>query len=84
MNMFHASAAVLLIGAGILGAGAAIAQPVPASPGVRPRGEPAAQSSVPSPAPPAGTTQATGSTSQDPGVKEMNRSEKAKVDAQGK
>ncbi len=79
MNLFHASAAVLLIGAG-----AAAAQPAPTSPGVRPRGEPAAQSSVPKTAPPAGATQTTGSTSQDPGVKEMNRSEKAKVDAQGK
>ena len=61
----------------------ALAQPAP-SPGVRPRGGPAQETSAPSPAPPAGTATTTGSTSQDPGVKAMNDAEKAKVEAKGK
>ena len=61
----------------------ALAQPAP-SPGVRPRGGPAQETSVPAPAPPASTTTTTGSTAQDPGVKAMNEAEKAKVEAKGK
>ncbi len=58
-------------------------QPTP-SPGVRPRGSPAQETSAPSSAPPAGTATTAGSTSQDPGVKAMNDAEKAKVEAKGK
>lgn len=60
------------------------AQPAPTSPEVRPRGAPAQETSVPSPAPPSTTTATTGSTSQDPGVKAMNDAEKAKVEVHGK
>jgi hypothetical protein len=58
-------------------------QPTP-SPGVRPRGSPAQETSVPTPAPPSGTTMTTGSNAQDPGVKAMNDAEKAKVENKGK
>lgn len=51
---------------------------------VRPRGGPALESSVPSAAPPASTTQTTGSTAQGPAVQGMNEAEKAKVEAKGK
>ena len=57
-------------------------QPAPPS-DVRPRGT-AQESSAPAPAPPASTTNTTGSTAQDPGVKAMNDAEKAKVESKGK
>ena len=74
-------AALLLMPA--LTAQAQTAAPQASSP-VRPRGGPASESSVPSAAPPASTTQTTGSTSQGPEVKGMNEAEKAKVEAKGK
>ena len=74
-------AALLLAPA--LAAQAQTALPQGSSP-VRPRGGPASESSVPSAAPPASTTQTTGSTSQGPEVKGMNEAEKAKVEAKGK
>lgn len=60
--------------------GAAYAQTTP----VRPTGAPASETAVPNSAPPAGTKQVTGSTSQDPKIKRMNAEEKAKVDKAGK
>jgi cytoskeletal protein RodZ len=42
------------------------------------------QSSLPSNAPPASTTQTTGQSSQDPKVQEMNTKEKGKVEREGK
>ena len=42
------------------------------------------QTSTPSNAPPATTSQTTGQASQDPTIKEMNEKEKAKVDTKGK
>ena len=75
--------AALLLVAPVLGAQAQTAVPQGATP-VRPRGGPASESSVPSAAPPASTTQATGSTAQGPEVQGMNEAEKAKVEAKGK
>jgi hypothetical protein len=46
--------------------------------------ESAEQSSMPSNAPPATTTQTTGEASSDPTVKKMNEDEKAKVETKGK
>ena len=74
--------AALLVAPG-LAAQAQTASP-PASSSVRPLGKPASESSVPSVAPPASTTQTTGSTAQGPEVKGMNEAEKAKVEAKGK
>ena len=74
-------AALLLMPA--LAAQAQTASPQGSSP-VRPRGGPASESSMPSAAPPASTTQTTGSTSQGPEVKGMNEAEQAKVEAKGK
>ena len=64
-------------------AAAQTAAPQAATP-VRPRGGPASESSVPSAAPPASTTQTTGSDVQNPVVNGMNEAEKAKVEAKGK
>ena len=47
-------------------------------------GQDSEQSSMPSNAPPATTTQTTGEASRDPTVKKMNEDEKAKVDTKGK
>ena len=70
--------------AGLLLSGAAHAQTSPATTPVRPTGAPASEVSVPNTAPPAGTKQVTGSTSQDPKIKQMNAEEKAKLDKAGK
>ena len=75
--------AALLLVAPVLGAQAQSAAPQGSTP-VRPRGGPASESSVPSAAPPASTTQTTGSTAQGPEVQGMNEAEKAKVEAKGK
>ena len=75
--------AALLLVAPVLGAQAQGAAPEGSTP-VRPRGGPASESSVPSAAPPASTTQTTGSTAQGPEVQGMNEAEKAKVEAKGK
>ena len=72
----------LVLAALLSAAAPALAQPAPSS-GVRPRGT-AQETSVPVPAPPAGTANTTGSNAQDPGVKAMNDAEKAKVEAKGK
>ena len=69
-----------LVVAGLLLSGAALAQTTP----VRPTGAPASETAVPNNAPPASTTQITGSTSQDPKIKQMNAEEKAKVEKAGK
>ena len=50
----------------------------------RPAKDPPGQSSMPTVAPPASTTQTTGSTNQDPEIKKMNEEEKAKVEKEGK
>jgi hypothetical protein len=50
----------------------------------RPAKQPQEQSSVPSNAPPATTTQTTGEASRDPTVKQMNEKEKGKVERGGK
>lgn len=80
--------AALLLAAPVLGAQAQTAAAQSAAPQgstpVRPRGGPASESSVPSAAPPASTTQTTGSTAQGPEVQGMNEAEKAKVEAKGK
>ncbi len=69
----------------LLLSGAAHAQttPAPTTP-VRPHGAPVSETAVPNAAPPASTTHVTGSTSQDPKIKQMNEAEKAKVDKEGK
>jgi hypothetical protein len=74
-------AALLLVPA--LAAQAQTGAPQAATP-VRPRGGPSSESSLPSAAPPASTTQTTGSTDQNPVVKGMNDAEKSKVEAKGK
>ena len=50
----------------------------------RPAREPVGQTSLPSQAPAPSTTQATGATTRDPVVKQMNEAEKAKVEQTGK
>jgi hypothetical protein len=50
----------------------------------RPARGPQSESSVPTPAPPASTTQTTGATNQPPVVKQMNEEEKQKVEKEGK
>ncbi|MEA2757405.1 MAG: hypothetical protein QOH65_18 [Methylobacteriaceae bacterium] len=50
----------------------------------RPGRGPQSESSVPTPAPPASTTQTTGATNQPPVVKQMNEEEKQKVEKEGK
>jgi hypothetical protein len=50
----------------------------------RPARGPQSESSVPTPAPPASTTQTTGATNQPPAVKQMNEEEKQKVEKEGK
>jgi hypothetical protein len=50
----------------------------------QPAKNPPEQSSMPSNAPPATTTQTMGETSRDPMVKKMNEDEKAKVETKGK
>ncbi len=66
--------------AALLLPGVALAQSTP----VRPTGAPASETSVPNTAPAAGTKQVTGSTAQDPKIKQMNTEEKAKVEKTGK
>ena len=80
-----ALAVSLLSGALLLNAQAASAQanPPPAT-ATLPAKDPANQSSMPSSAPPAITTQTTGEASRDPMVKKMNEDEKAKVESKGK
>ena len=56
----------------------------PAATATRPAKHPQEQSSIPSNAPPATTTQTTGEASRDPMVKQMNEKEKGKVESEGK
>jgi hypothetical protein len=79
-------AASLLSGVFLLNAQPADAQSntPPGGTATRPAKEPPEQTSVPSTAPPATTTQTTGQPSQDPTVKQMNEAEKAKVEREGK
>ena len=57
--------------------------PPPAT-ATRPAKNPTEQSSAPSTAPPATTTQTIGEANRDPTVKKMNEDEKAKVETKGK
>lgn len=50
----------------------------------RPAGHPAVQNSVPNAAPPATTERTTGATDQNPTVKQMNATEKKKLETEGK
>ena len=75
----------LLAGALLLNAQAASAQAnPPRATTTQPAKNPPEQSSMPSNAPPATTTQTMGETSRDPMVKKMNEDEKAKVETKGK
>jgi hypothetical protein len=56
----------------------------PKSTATRPAKEPTGQTSIPSAAPPATSTQTTGSTNQDATNKKMNEEGKKKVDIEGK
>ena len=56
----------------------------PKATATRPAQDPAGQSSLPNTAPPATTTRPTGSTNQDPQIKQMNREEKTKIEKEGK
>jgi hypothetical protein len=47
-------------------------------------GKPAEETSIPSSAPAATTTQITGATNQSPTVKAMNKKERSAIDAEGK
>jgi hypothetical protein len=80
-----ALAVSLLSGALFWYAQAASAQTNPPSAtATRPAKNPTEQSSTPSNAPPATTTQTTGEANRDPAVKKMNEDEKAKVETKGK
>jgi hypothetical protein len=56
----------------------------PAATATRPAKTPPDQTSVPSNAPPATTTQTTGEAGRDPMIKKMNEDEKQKVESKGK
>jgi hypothetical protein len=56
----------------------------PSATASRPAKTPPEQTSVPNASGPAGTTQTTGQTSQDPTIQKMNEDEKQKVDTKGK
>jgi hypothetical protein len=80
-------AIIALLAAGPLLAAAPLASAQTTPPGstaTRPAKDPPAQTSIPSMAPPATTSQTTGATNQDPVVKKMNEEEKAKVESKGK
>jgi hypothetical protein len=81
-----ALAVSLLSSAFLLNAAAATAQTSspPAATATRPATTPSGQTSLPSDAAPATTTQTTGEASRDPVVKKMNEDEKHKVDTKGK
>jgi hypothetical protein len=81
-----ALAASLLSSALLSNAPAAIAQTTspPSATATRPATTPPGQTSLPSDARPATTTQTTGEASRDPVVKKMNEDEKQKVDTKGK
>jgi hypothetical protein len=79
-------AAISLSSVFLVGVQAANAQTgsPPSTTATRPDKAPADQTSVPSNAPPATTTQTTGEAGRDPMIKKMNEDEKAKVDTKGK
>ena len=81
-----ALAVSLLSSAFLLNVPAAIAQTSspPSTTATRPATTPPGQTSLPSGAAPATTTQTTGEASRDPVVKKMNEDEKQKVDTKGK
>lgn len=81
-----ALAVSLLSSAFLLNAPAANAQSTspPSATATRPATTPPDQTSLPSNAAPATTTQTTGEASRDPVVKKMNEDEKHKVDTKGK
>ncbi len=81
-----ALAALLLSGALVLNAQAAIAQTSspPGTTATRPATTPPGQTSLPNDAAPATTSQTTGEAPRDPVVKKMNEDEKQKVDTKGK
>ena len=79
-------AAAMLSGVLLFDAGAANAQTgtSPGTTATRPAKTLPDQTSVPSSGPPATATQTTGEASRDPTIKQMNETEKAKVDSKGK
>ena len=79
-------AAALLSGVLLFDVPAANAQTsaTPGATATRPAKTPPDQTSIPSTAAPATTTQTTGEASRDPTIKQMNEDEKAKVDSKGK
>jgi hypothetical protein len=83
-NISRALAVSLLSGAFLLTAQAASAQSNSPPPTTATRPTAPEQTSQPSNAPPASTTQTTGQTSPDPKVQEMNAKEKGKVERGGK
>ena len=87
--MKHSSTALavsLLSSVLLVNAQAATAQTTspPSATATRPATAPSGQTSLPSDAAPATTTQTTGEVSRDPVVKKMNEDEKQKVDTKGK
>jgi hypothetical protein len=76
--------ATLLASAFILAAHPVRAEDNAAPPATATRPSNPDQTSLPSSAPPASTTQTTGQTSQEPKVKQMNAEEKSKIEREGK
>jgi hypothetical protein len=81
-----ALAALLLSGAILFGMQTAVAQTStsPSTTASRPAKTPMEQTSKPSDAPPATTTQTTGEANHDATIQKMNEDEKQKVDTKGK
>ena len=86
MNKAMTTLAALLSSVLVLNSQQAVAQanPPPDTTATRPAKTPPAQTSLPSDAAPATTTQTTGATNQDATIKKMNEDEKQKVDTKGK
>jgi cytoskeletal protein RodZ len=74
--------AIVFMAVSVWGSHAAVAQDKATA--TRPAKEPQSQTSVPSTAPAATTTQTTGATDQSPTVKQMNKVEGEKVKTEGK
>ena len=79
-------AAALLAGVLVFDVQTASAQTntAPDATATRPAKTPSGQTSIPSSGPAATTTQTTGEASRDPTIKQMNETEKSKVDSKGK
>ncbi len=74
--------AMVFVAVSVWGWHAAVAQDKATA--TRPAKEPQSQTSVPPSAPAATTTQTTGTTDQDPTVKQMNKTEAQKLKTEGK